>query len=148
MSSGSVTARVETCPGKSSLWFFCARSLGFMLASPLVAVSQNRDVGNGTVDLPQIAFGKIDLDRADVLLQALDLAAARNRNDPRLLSEQPGERDLRWRRLFLRSDPSQQVDHGLIGFDGLRREAQIAAAKVRAVENHVFVDLACEITPA
>src|SRR4051812_26651451 len=28
MSSGSVTARVDTWPGKSSSWFFCARSVG------------------------------------------------------------------------------------------------------------------------
>ncbi|GHO57062.1 hypothetical protein KSB_55370 [Ktedonobacter robiniae] len=34
---------------------------------PLVAVSQDRDSGHGVVNLPQIAFGKLDLDRADVL---------------------------------------------------------------------------------
>src|SRR5713226_7345614 len=148
MSSGSVTARVETCPGNSSLWFCCARSLGFMVASPLIAVSQDGDGRNGAVNLPQIAFGEIDLDRADVLLQALDLAAARNRNDPRLLSEQPGERDLRRRRLFLLSDPGEQVDNGLIGFDCLGREARVAAANVREVEGRVFVDLARQIAPA
>src|SRR5690349_14397353 len=119
-----------------------------MGASPLVAVSQDSDFGNGVVDLPQIAFGEIDMDRADVLLQALDLAAARNRNNPRLLSEQPGERDLCWRRLFLRSDPCQQVDHGLIGTDSRRREAWVAAANIRAVEGCVVVDFAREIAPA
>jgi len=45
-----------------------------------------------------------------------------NGNDPELLREQPCECHLRWRCLFLRSDPGQQVDHGLIGFDGLDLE--------------------------
>src|SRR5215471_21686225 len=80
---------------------------------PLVAVSQDRDLGKSAVDLPQIAFGEIDVHRADVLLQAFNLAAARNRHDPWLLRQQPGERDLRRRRLFLLSDAGQQVDHGL-----------------------------------
>ncbi len=119
-----------------------------MVVSPLVAVSQDGDGRNGTVDLPQIAFGEIDLDRADVLLQALDLAAARNRNDPRRPREQPGKCNLCWSRLFLLSDPSEQVDHGLIGFDCFRREAWIAAANVRAVEGGGFVDFARQIAPA
>src|SRR5947209_2827140 len=89
----------------------------------------------------------MDLDRADILLQALDLAAARNRNEPRLLHEQPGERDLRRSCLFLRSDASEQVDHDLIGFDSLQREARAAAANIRAVEGGGFVDLARQIAP-
>ena len=88
------------------------------------------DTVAATLDDTAITFGEIDIYRADVLLQSLDLATARNRNDPRLLSEQPSERDLRWRRLFLLSNPGQQVDHGLIGRDGLRREARVAAANV------------------
>src|SRR5947209_8571677 len=114
----------------------------------LVAVSQDNNGSNGTVDLLQITFGEIDLDCPNVLLQTLDLAAAWNRHDPRLLRKQPGECDLRWRRLFLCSDPGQQVDHDLIGFDGLRCEARVAAANVRGVEGRVFVDLAREIAPA
>src|SRR5262245_6622399 len=118
-----------------------------MVTAPLVAVSQDRDGGNSAVDLPQIVFGEMDLDRADVLLQSLDLATTRNRNDPRLLRQEPGERDLCRRRLFLRSDPGQQVNHGLIGFDGLWREAGVVAANVGAVEGRVFVDLARQIAP-
>jgi hypothetical protein len=74
--------------------------IGDIVASPLVVVSQDRDGGHGALDLPQLAFGQIDLYRSDILLLALDLTAARNRNDPRLLSKQSDERNLRWCRLL------------------------------------------------
>nr|WP_236030905.1 hypothetical protein [Ktedonospora formicarum] len=46
------------------------------------------------------------------------------------MSEQPGERDLCWGCLFLLSNLDQQVDNGLICFDGLWSEARVAAANV------------------
>jgi hypothetical protein len=40
----------------------------------------------------------------------MQLGAAGNRHDPRLLRQQPGERDLRGRRLLLACDALQQID--------------------------------------
>src|SRR5579883_3252218 len=130
----------DTVPPTGELWparrnlpsWLCmvvARSLLGVRGPPsLVAISQNCDGGHGVVDLPQVALGEIDSDRANVLLQAFDPAAAGNRNDPRLLRKQPGQRDLCRRRLFLRSDPGEQVDYDLVGTDGLRRKARVATA--------------------
>lgn len=109
----------------------------------LVAISHNRDGGHDVADLLQIAFGQFNLDRADVFLQAWSRAAARNRNDPRFLCEQPGQRDLCGRRLDLGSDLGQQVYNHLIRFDSLRGEARIATAQIRTIKGGVFVDLAC-----
>ena len=44
---------------------------------------------------------------SDVLLQARELCGARNGNDPRLLGQQLGERDLRGRRLLPGRRPFQ-----------------------------------------
>lgn len=68
--------------GKQLVMVVLRSLVGVMVTAPSIAVSQDRDGGHGAVDLPQIVFGEMDLDRADVLLQALDLAAARNRNNP------------------------------------------------------------------
>jgi hypothetical protein len=46
------------------------------------------------LDLAQVLGRQLDVDGADVLLQAMTLGRARDRDDPRLLSEQPRERDL------------------------------------------------------
>ena len=61
--------------------------------------------------------------RSEVLLQALQLRGARDRNDPRLLGEQPGERDLRGRRLLPFGDPAEQIDQAWFAFraSGVKR---------------------------
>ena len=54
------------------------------------------------------------VDGAEVLVETVQLRCARNGNDPRLLREQPRERDLSRRRLLAVRDRLQQVDDRLI----------------------------------
>ena len=61
--------------------------------------------GGGALDLAQIVGRQLHVNRAEVLLQAVQLGGARDRHDPRLLRQHPGQRDLRRRRLLLRRDP-------------------------------------------
>ena len=82
--------------------------------------------------------------RPDVLLQAVQLGGAWDRNNPRLLGEQPSERDLGRRRPFPLCDAAQQIDQGLIRLESLGREARQGAAEVGAVEGRVLIDLAGE----
>ena len=74
----------------------------------------------------------------------MQLRGAWDRNNPRLLRKQPGERDLSRCRLLPFCDAAEQINQGLIRLESLRREARESAAEVGAVESRVFVDLARE----
>ena len=72
------------------------------------------------------------------------LRRAWDRDDPRLLGQQPGERDLRGRRFLPFPDAAEQINQGLIRLQSLRRKARQGVAEVGAVEFGVFVHLSRE----
>src|SRR6266404_9051233 len=76
----------------------------------------------------------------------MQLRCARNGNHPRLLREDPRERDLRRRRLLLCRDPADKIHHSLICYAVLWREARDNIAEVRLIELGLFVDFAREKT--
>src|SRR5438105_3314471 len=78
----------------------------------------------------------------------MQLRGAWDRNNPRLLRKQPGERDLSRCRLLPFCGAAEQINQRLIRLESLGREARESAAEVRAVESRVFVDLAREEAPA
>jgi len=104
----------------------------------------HRDLCGGDIDVPQIAGREFDRDCPDVLVQAMQLGGAWDRDHPRLLRQQPGECDLSRRGLFPFRDTGEQMNQGLIGLEGLRREARQGAAEVGTVELRIFIDLARE----
>ena len=91
-----------------------------------------RDLRGGAVDLAEVVGRELDVGRGDVLLQAVQLRRAGDRDDPRLLGEQPGERDLRGRCVLPFRDPGQQLDEGAIRLPGVRVEARDGVAEVVA----------------
>jgi hypothetical protein len=111
----------------------------FGVASPL-----HRDLRGGAFDLAQIVAGERDGRRADVLIKTMELRRAGDRRDPRLLREEPGERDLGGRRLFLRRDVGEEIDQRPVRLARLRREARNAVADVGTAESPVFANRACE----
>ena len=80
--------------------------------------------------------------RTDVLFEAMQLRRAGDRNDPRFLCEQPRERDLRGRRMFLECDSAEQINQNLVGLASLRLEARNGVAEVAAVKRGVLADRA------
>ncbi len=64
----------------------------------------------------------------------MELCGTGDRHDPRLLPEEPRDRDLRGSRVLLFRDSAEQVDERLIGLHCLRCEARQNAAKVVAGE--------------
>ena len=74
----------------------------------------------------------------------MQLGGAGDRHDPGLLRQQPGERDLRRRRLLSAAMSAEQIDQRLVCLAGLRREARDDVAEVGAVERRVLVDRAGE----
>src|ERR1700680_3623752 len=78
----------------------------------------------------------------------MQLRRTRDRNDPRLLCQQPGKRDLSRRRLCLLRELANQINQPLIHFTVLRRKARNYVAEVSLVKLRVFADLAGEETLA
>src|SRR5262245_41872185 len=75
----------------------------------------------------------------------MQLRGAPDRNNPRLLGQQPRERDLSGGCLLPLRDLTEQVDQGLICLPGLRRAAGEGVAEVGTVEPRAFVDLSREV---
>ena len=78
---------------------------------------------------------------AEVFLQAISLGRPRNRRDPRLLREQPGQRDLRRRRLLSFSERLQPLDECQVGLAVLFGESRNDVAEVVRIERGLLVDL-------
>ena len=90
----------------------------------------------------QIVWRKLDCSCSDVLVQARQLGRARDRNNPRLLSQQPGECYLSGSRLLPFGELAKQVNKGPVRLPSLWRKARNDVAEVGTVERSVFVDLA------
>ncbi len=74
------------------------------ITSPL-----NRRRREHALDGLQIVTRELNVRSADVLLQTMQLRGARDGNDPRLLREQPGQRDLRRRGLLSLRDRGRRA---------------------------------------
>src|SRR5258708_39153000 len=74
----------------------------------------------------------------------LQVPRAWDGNDPGLLGQQPGDRDLRGCRILPCGDAAEQTDHRLVGFPVLWSEAWESATKVCAVEGHRGINSPCE----
>jgi hypothetical protein len=68
------------------------------------------DLGGGVIDVAQVVGREFDGDCPDVFVQTMQFCGAWNGDDPRLLSQQPGDRDLSGRRLLLFCDAAEQID--------------------------------------
>ena len=62
-----------------------------------VPLTRNRYARQGIIDGRNIIPGELDIGRADILFDAVQLGRARDGNDPWLLREHPGQRELRGR---------------------------------------------------
>ena len=71
--------------------------LGLAVDHPLVRLAVTRALGLELriLDLAEVVFGQLDVRGRDVLREPAQLGRPGDRNDPRLLREQPCECDLR-----------------------------------------------------
>src|SRR4051812_18042130 len=74
----------------------------------------------------------------------MELGRSGNRNNPRLLCEQPCERHLRGRSVLLCCEILQEVDEDLIRFSILFVKARNDVAEIRFVELSVLVNLSSQ----
>src|SRR6266496_2819714 len=151
VSSASLGARSPTsfwagvCSLDSDICSSCSCSLACDQNQTLVPTAEHRDLGHGIFNFTKITRCQFNIHRAVVFIQTFEFARTRNGNDPKLLCQQPGERDLCRGGTLLRTDLLQQVDHDSIGFDRFLRKTRIATADVGTVEGGILVNLAGQI---
>src|SRR5271165_2960261 len=109
-----------------------------------VARPLDRDLGGGSLDVAQVLGRQLDGDGTQVLGETTGLGGAGDRDDPRLLGEQPRQRDLCGRGVLAGGDLAEQIDERLVRCAGLRGETGQPITEVRAVKRRVCVDLARE----
>src|SRR5437870_6255144 len=109
-----------------------------------IASSLHRGLGKGAVNLAKIVATQLDVSRAKILFQTMQFRGARYGHNPRLLGEQPRERDLRRRFLLLLCNLTKHINQSLIGFPSFGRKAREYVAEIRTVERGIFVDLSRE----
>ena len=76
-------------------------------------------------DLAQVVLGELDLGGGDVLFEPEQLGGAGDGDDPCLLCEEPGERDLRRRRILTFRELAQQLDERAVRLAGVFLEAWV-----------------------
>src|ERR1051326_7389701 len=106
-----------------------------------IASATHSDFRDRVLDLVEILRSQLDHRCADVFFETLELARTGNRNDPWLLREKPGQRDLRRRRILVRGDRLQKIDETLIRFACFRSEARKKSSKIGLLEGRVLVHL-------
>ncbi len=74
----------------------------------------------------------------------MQFGCTRDRNDPRLLCKEPGQRDLSGCCLLLFRELAEQIHQRLVRFPVLRGKPRHDVAEIGFVELRIFVDLACE----
>jgi hypothetical protein len=107
-----------------------------------------RALGCGGFDFMQIVGRELDVHGADVLAEPLEPPRTRNRHDPRLLRQQPRERDLRRCCLLARRDGVEELDQRLIRLECLGREPGQRGAEVGAVELRGLVRIGSSRRPS
>src|SRR6188508_1573662 len=79
-----------------------------------IAGALRGDLRCGGLDLPQVFMSELDIGCGEVLLEAVQLRRPGDRDDPRALRKDPGERDLRRGRALAFRHPTQQLDEGTV----------------------------------
>ncbi len=113
-----------------------------------IALADDGNGLQGLLDGGEIGRCEHHVGRADVLLKAVQLGGARNRHDPGLLRQQPGDGDLRPAHALRRGECAQHLHQPGVGLAVLRAEARHDVAEVALVEGGVGVDGSGQKPPA
>ncbi len=109
-----------------------------------VALARDLDGGRDFFKSTYIFCRELDGCASEIFFQPRELGRSRDRNDPRLLGEQPCESDLRRRSFLLLGEPGDDLDECLVGLAIFFTEARHDSTEVGAVEFRGCVDFAGE----
>src|SRR5579862_7870994 len=104
--------------------------------------------GRTFVNLLEVRLAQLNVQRAEILFESMQLGGSWNRHNPWLLRQQPGECNLCRRRAFAFCDGLDQLDQGHVDLASLRREPRNHIPKVGRIELRVLVDFAGEESSA
>src|SRR4051794_29673183 len=113
---------------------------------PGIAIALNGNFGGHSVQLLKIGGREFDASRSDVLPQSMQSCGAGNRNDPRLLGEQPCERYLGRCGTLPLSKRLDDIDQTTIRLESLGREPREGATVIVRVELCLLCDRSGEIS--
>src|SRR5580658_4407058 len=118
---------VDGAGQRSKLWYCTLTYLSAahqFLQLFRVASALHRDLCGCGPQFAEFVWRKLDIDRADVFFEPMQLGRAWDWHDPRLLRQQPSECDLSGCRFLLLCEPDNQIGQDLIRFPVLRRKAR------------------------
>src|SRR6266853_1382322 len=147
-SAGSSVVAVAALLTKTPICYSitCPSSLAIDHSLPGLGVpcAPERDRRGGILDITEVTGRQLDRRRPDVFFESLDLPSPRDRNDPRLLSQQPRQCNLRRSRFLALGDSRENINDSLIRRAVLGCEAWDRVTEVGAVERRRLVDPARE----
>src|SRR5271157_5461589 len=111
-----------------------------------VSISLHCDLRDSCGDIAEVLLGQFDVRCAQILLKPMQLRCSGNRNNPRFLSKQPSNRDLRRCSLLLPRNVAKHIHKGLVRFPVLLIETWNDVAKIGAIELRFLVNCAREET--
>jgi len=111
------------------------RHLALGVAGPLDAIGRD-----GPLDRLQVVGGEGQGGRPDVLPQPVELAGARDRDDPGLSRQQPGERELAGGGASVPGQAGEGVEQRPVDPQGLRLEPRVAGPDVALGEGGLAVE--------
>lgn len=108
-----------------------------------ITFALDTDLGGSFFDPRQFGWRQFDIRGCEVFLKPMQFGRARDRNDPRLMSEEPCESNLGRRGAFLIGDRLQKIDQRLVFLHRLWSEAWQDVAEVTFAELRILVHRAC-----
>jgi hypothetical protein len=110
-------------PRSAGPWAVPGSAVDHLLHRLGIALALHLHAAGGVVELGQVVRAELDLGGTEVLLETFEPAGAGDRDDPRLLREQPGQGDLAERDPLALRDLPDQVDQREVGPEGIGLEA-------------------------
>ena len=132
----------------SSSGAFLSLSVGHPLKLLGIPVALNGNLGGRANQFMEIVRREFNASRPDVLLQSLQSCGAGDRDDPRLLGKQPGERHLSGFSMLPRCERFDNIHQSAVCPPSLRGEARERATIVARIKLRVFRDRAGKVTLA
>src|SRR5579863_519356 len=105
-----------------------------------ISISFDRSLCGCAIDVADIGRREFECDCSDVFVEAIQFGCAGDWNDPWLLREQPGQRNLGRSCILPLRDGAEQIDQRLVCLESLRRKTRKRTAEVGALELGVFFD--------
>jgi hypothetical protein len=105
-----------------------------------IPISLNINRQDGIVNRVQIVRSQFNACTAEVLFEPMKFRCSRDRHNPRLLGDQPRQRDLSFGRLLLLCNSAEFIDQRLVSLSSFGRKARNDVTEVCLIELRLVGD--------